>query len=480
MIPATRATAGPRSRSKVIAMVSPRPSPRPVGAPGRPWVAALGLAVAAAGCTASSEEVRPPADQLFFPTGVVLSPDQHTLFVTSANSDLRYDSGTVTAFSTAEIAQVITGWKATRATPAHCAVDQAALETLECDEGVFLDDASGTPRPGAAVRVGNFASAIAAQDLGGGKTRLMIPVRGDPSISWVDWDDATHALGCGGGAGLPLCDDAHRLTRILGATDLPPIVDEPYGVYADSVGEFAIVTHLTSGTMTLVDSPRASTPAVVDVISGLFAADVNGARGASGVAARVPGGIVYVSSRTDPRVHLVTVARPAGQQAFMVPSSYFLLNAVGGGSAGDSGDSRAIAFGAGGDRGYLVVRNPPSVQLYDTSLDAQGQPRNQLIAATDVCRQASTLTVGDLGGVIGERAFVTCFQSGELYILDGRHGLRVDGVATVGRGPYGMALAAEQKLLFVSNFLEDSVAVVDLDPTSPAANRVILRIGVRP
>lgn len=471
MIPATRATAAPRSRSKVIAMVSPRLSPR---------LAALGLAAAAAvGCTASSDEVRPPADQIFFPTGVVLSPDQRALFVTSANSDLRYDSGTVTAFATADINRIVADWKATRAVPAGCAVDQGALEVLECDEGVFLDDAAGVARPGRAVRIGNFASAITVQDLGAGKARLLLPVRGDPSVTWIDWDDAAGQLSCGGGQGLPLCDDAHRLTRVRGDATLPPLVEEPYGIAADSVGQFAIVTHLTSGTMTLVDSPKAGVPSVVDAISGLFASDVNGFRGASGVAPRVDGGIVYLTSHTDPRVHMVTVARPAGQDAFLVPSSYFLLRAVGG-IGGDSGDSRGIAFGKGGDRGYVVVRNPPSVQLYDTSLDAQGQPKNQLVAATDICRQASTLVVGDLGGVIGERAFVSCFQSGEVYVLDGRAGLRIDAVSAVGRGPYGLALAAADKLLYVSNFLEDSVAVVDVDPASPTANHVILRIGVRP
>ncbi len=470
MIPATRATAAPAARSKVIAMVSSRTSALAV------TLASLALA-GGAGCTASSDQVRPPADQIFFPTGLALSPDRGALFVTSANSDLRYDSGTITSFTISEIATMVAAWQADRTIPAGCAIDQGALETLECDEAIFLTDGAGNPRVGAAVRVGNFSTALAVQDIGGGKARLMVPVRGDPSISWIDWDSATKQLACGGGEGLPLCDDAHRLTRVRGDEDLPAIADEPYGVYADTAGEFAIVSHLTSGTITLVDSPKAGVPAVVDSISGLFANDANGFRGASGVAAR--DGIVYVTSRTDPRVHMVTVARPAGQSPFLVPSSYFFLRGVGG-IGGDAGDSRGIAFGAGGDRAYVVVRDPPLLQAYDTSLDPQGAPKNQLAAATDICRQASTVLVGDLGGVTGERVFVSCFQSGELYVIDGRHGLRVDAVTTVGRGPYALALAADRKLLFVSNFLEDSVAVVDVDPTSATAYRVILRIGVRP
>ena len=52
-------------------------------------------AVAVAACTASSDEVRPPTDQLFFPTGVALTPDESSLAVANANSELRYDSGTL-------------------------------------------------------------------------------------------------------------------------------------------------------------------------------------------------------------------------------------------------------------------------------------------------------------------------------------------------------------------------------------------------
>lgn len=480
VIEPTRATAGGGRWSKLVAMDSPRRGAAALA------LSLLGLAAVGA-CTASSEEVRPPADQIFFPTGLALSPDGSALFVGSANSDLRYDSGTVTSIATADVEAVVRAWQADRTIPAEqcpradgtpcCAVDQNALETLDCDESLFLDDAAGNPRPGSTVRVGNFGTALAVQDLGDGNARLIVPVRGDPSITWIDWSGASKTLACGGGEGLPLCDDAHRLTRVRGDADLPAIADEPYGAYADSAGQFAMVSHLTSGTITLVDSPKDGTPQVVDSLSGLFASDANGVRGASGVAAR--DGIVYITSRTDPRVHMMTVARPPEQVPFIVPSSYFFLRAVGG-TGGDSGDSRGIAFGAGGDRAYLIVRDPPTVQQYDTSLNAQGAPRNELLAATDICRQGSSIVVGDLGGAVGERVFVACYQSGELYVLDGRAGLRVDSVTDIGRGPYSLALAAEKKLLFVSNFLEDSVAVIDADPASPTAYHVLLRIGVRP
>ena len=77
-----------------------------------------------------------------------------------------------------------------------------------------------------------------------------------------------------------------------------------------------------------------------------------------------------------------------------------------------------MAFSANGDRLYLINRRPPSLQIFDTSLGPSGFPQNKRIAATDICREASTLTVMDAGD--GERAYVTCFQDGEIYVVDPR------------------------------------------------------------
>jgi hypothetical protein len=53
----------------------------------------------------------------------------------------------------------------------------------------------------------------------------------------------------------------------------------------------------------------------------------------------------------------------------------------------------------------------------------------------------------------------------------------VESIALVGRGPISSAVVPSRRLLLIANFLEDSVAVVDLDPASPFLYRVILRIG---
>jgi YVTN family beta-propeller protein len=77
----------------------------------------------------------------------------------------------------------------------------------------------------------------------------------------------------------------------------------------------------------------------------------------------------------------------------------------------------------------------------------------------------------------GDRAYVTCFDDGEIYIVDPRGGASVEDIVTVGRGPYQVVAAPTRKKVYVTNFLEDTIAVVDVSPTSPTHNRVVLRIG---
>jgi DNA-binding beta-propeller fold protein YncE len=176
---------------------------------------------------------------------------------------------------------------------------------------------------------------------------------------------------------------------------------------------------------------------------------------------------------------MLTVGRPVnGSTPYLLPGSFFFLDAVGN-TAGGSIDTRGIQFSPSGDRAYIVNRRPPSLQIYDTSVGPTGVPRNEAVGATDICRQASNVAVLDVGDATTpqERAYVSCFQDGEVYVVDPSGQSQVEDIITVGRGPYAIVGAKDQKLLFVSNVLEDTIAVVDVDPMSATRNRVVLRIG---
>lgn len=422
-------------------------------------------------CTASGDEVTPPSDQFFFPTGLAVSPDGSKLFVANANSELRWDSGSVQVVDLDIVDQITANWVDLGMYPTDCNPDPDRTETLTCDEAMFI-------RQGAGVRIGNFATDIAVQDMNDGSLRLIVPTRGDPSIAWIDY--ANDALSCSKSTeSNALCDDAHRLSYVLNNAALSSLPEEPFAAYADSNGQFAVVTHLTTGSVTLIDSRPGVDAQVTDIVGGVFAADPStGLRGATGVAGRsngADGSIVYVGSRSEDRIQTFTVGRPVNDAPpFLLAGNYFFLDGVGNNSGGST-DTRGMAFSPSGERMYLVNRRPPSLQVIDTSLDEGGFPRNKFVGNTDICRQASTLALIDAGA--GERAYMTCFQDGDIYVVDPTGVPHVENVVTVGRGPYTITAAPSRKKLFVSNFLEDTIAVIDARPNVPTHDRVVLRLG---
>jgi DNA-binding beta-propeller fold protein YncE len=430
---------------------------------------ALAVLFLGTGCPATGDEVRPPQNQFYFPTGMDVAPDESTLFVANANSDLRFDSGTILALSLDRVGAILSDWLATGRVPADrdCEQDLMIPYTLVCNEAQVIPG-----DPVSAVRIGNFATDLAVQELASGDLRLFAAVRGDPSVTWADWDGSN--LRCGGSGDYPECDDQHRLTQLLEDETLSRIPREPFGVYVDSGNGYAIITHLTGGAVSLVDAPPdGDSPILADALGELFAADpVNGVRGAVGAAGRLPGtpeDRIYVTSQTEARVQTLVVARSPGARPRLVAADFFFLNRV-----LPSSDGRDITFSGDGNRAYVINRNPPMLHILDTSLDEVGVPRNEFLAGVELCRQASHLQLVDAGR--GERVYVACFGNGQVWSIDPR-GAVVDAIIEVGRGPQAMAASPSRSVLFVSNFLEDTVAVVDLTPESATENRVVLRLG---
>jgi DNA-binding beta-propeller fold protein YncE len=62
-------------------------------------------------------------------------------------------------------------------------------------------------------------------------------------------------------------------------------------------------------------------------------------------------------------------------------------------------------------------------------------------------------------------------------VIDPRDTKQADDIVLVGRGPYSVVAAPVRQKLYVTNFLEDTIAVLDIKPGSPTRNRVVLRIG---
>ncbi len=395
-----------------------------------------------------------------------MSPDESALFVGNANSELRFDSGTLLSIDLAAVEALLTEWLGSGTVPAdtetciNCCEADVMLSAVVCNEALVIRSA---------VRTGSFVTEIGVQALDEDTTRLFLPVRGDPSVTWVDYLLGAGTFACGGTDSFPRCDEDHKLTEFgsgtnVSGTTLEDVGREPFSIHIDSDREFGVVTDLSSGAISLVHAPRDGVPSLVDVIEDRFRDD--GTRGVVGVAGRLPGDRVYVTSRVESRVQMFAVTQ---QGDALIPLDYFFLNRI---APGD--DMRDIVFRPDGDEAYVISRDPPIVEILDTSLNAQGVPRNVLGGAIEICDQAAGLIAADVGE--GIRLYVSCFGAGQVWVLNPER-QELESVIDVGRGPRALAVSVATQRLFVANVLEDTIATVDLVPGSATKNRVVLRIG---
>ena len=437
---------------------------------------AIGLLFATAGCPPDQNDVAPDEEFFLFPTAMALTPDESVLFVTSGNSELRKDAGTIALVELDRIESLIADWQSsTGATlpDERCRIDTVLKGVLQCDAAAAI-------RAGAGARVGNFSTSIGIQELASGDLRLFVAVRGDPSITWMDYSQATGQLSCNDESGevFPLCDSRHRLLNLLDDVDQPSLLSEPYGMFVDSSNGYVVVTHQSLGAVTLLDAPpetcdaegEPGCPLLSDTVTGLFEYDRDNGQAALGIAGRRPGtssDLIYVTSRSEDRVVMLSVY-DNGRTRVLAEAERFFLQGV-----AASNDSRGLAFNSDGTRLHIVNRDPAVLHIYDTSDGPDGFPRNQFVGGVELCNDASNIQVANLGR--GDRAYISCFPKGQIWVIDPQTET-LAGIIDVGRGPHAMALAERRGRLYVANFLEDTIAVVDITPGSATENRVLMRL----
>lgn len=441
-----------------------------------PSLAAISLLAAA--CTADAGEVAPPRYDAYYPTGLALAPDDGYLFVANANSDLRYDSGTVQVIDLDAVEGILEVWKPPfedKVPPAYCTRDALFPSTLSCRPL----DADGNTSPfvlaASTVRIGNFASAIGVQQLEGGRLRVFVTVRGDPSLTWADFDPAASVkLSCTNPPEeFGRCSEANRLDELRNDPELGFLSDEPFSLFVDGAAQRVFMTHLTTGRVSVASAPLAGEPKLDDVITGLWAPTASGAISAVGVAARRPGdpdSLIYVTSRSEARV--ATIRAVQGTDGLqLVPGPAVLLVPD---RTGLNGDTRGITFSADGDRAYVISRSPPSLMVFDTSLGPTGVPRNEHLGSIEICGQPANLAVGDAGS--GPMAYVPCFATGQVWAVD-LQAMQLLDTIEVGRGPNAVVFSTARKRVYVANYAEDTIAVIDADPASETFNHTLVRLG---
>jgi hypothetical protein len=387
---------------------------------------------------------------------------------------------------------------------AYCCWDVLDRNVLNCDERAYVKSA---------VKIGSFGSAIEIQPTSPAATsesRLFVGVRGNASITWADVDSTGDppVFDCAAStsaSGLVECDTNHRVTEEPNPDDANPapvLPDEPYALAVDAPPDdpskgyhdaqpLLYVGHLRGGFLSAVDLTQ--TPTLLGSFGTIFPGDVNGSVGVTSLTVTASGvntAHVYATSRFVPRAGAFIPIASGSNYINPTPgnpsSSVFLAN------AGDQfvsplagAEIRGIQVIPGIHRTYLLQRTPPALVGFDT-LGGENVASDVL----EVCQGPTFLhmsppyrpSIAATGGALdtdtNKRLFVSCFEAGEVYVVD-PYVPQIIAIIEVGRGPAGLAFSTEPQpaRAYVVGFGANNVSVIDLVDGSPTQYHVIERIG---
>ncbi|NVB41929.1 hypothetical protein G6O69_29130 [Pseudenhygromyxa sp. WMMC2535] len=507
-------------------------------------------------CGEGNPGTDPPADSFIFPSGLLIDPRVSTaatgtcesdadcgadeacganqcrakarwLLVTNANSDQRYNAGSMlpvdldayweAAFDD-PTAILSAGSSLDRETP--CRRIAQRPQAVECTEEPFvLDEAT--------VHFGKFPGPAAAwdEDPSDDEAMVLIPVRGDPSITYVELSgglsgDDLH-LECGQASdedGGRYCGDAHRLRFLRNDPDADRISREPFRIQVSTDPEpLAFVTHQGDADLSLLALEGLQVggdgrPAIVHQ-TNMFS-ETGTYAGGFGIAQRpcdpetnAPAStlectrpLLYASLRwQDPLAIQVFTAvdfepLPESEQVCVgpdeldtpggiicEPQSVPLLRFGAGGLSTLQVSSAAlarladVAFSASGDELYVLQVNPGALIRVDTSLGEDQNPINYPVSTVEVCARPTTLRIYDDG--INDYALVSCYRSAELFIVD-LSNLSVAGLTRAGIGPDQLEIDYAREAVYVANSLDATVSVIDMARDSATRFTEIGRIGL--
>lgn len=507
-----------------------------------PLAGLLSLTLTSA-CFAPGDGVSPPLNSVIFPVGLALSKSGDRLYVANSDFDLRYNAGTVIAVDAAGVRDLLPTW---------CRQDGDCPSKHTCDgangslAGVCVNQ-GGSPCgdlgqkptgeqafvPGRCqavnladsdLVVGGVRTAPFATDLrhvtfqderGKARTRLLLPVRGDASMHWMDTREGSKGkeLDCGqskSADGLS-CDETHRVGNedaeaSASGSKLPP---EPASIAVSEDGRLAILGHQTWGRLALFTN-RSDRPHLEEVFEGVGFSPMSAAPLPAPLVP-VPGLlgdflVSYLLSPTaDPRPYVELIRVWSGpENAFLQRGGKAYL------TTNQSGfDSRGIAVDATARHActaaceceaeadcapcaescastplsvFLASRGPDSLvvgSISDREPTGEEARLPDFTSSVPLRGGPSRLATGAITDELGERrerAFVLSFDTGAMTVYDPASG-DVETRVTVGRGPQNVVIDSLNALAYVALFTDSYVSVVDLDKRHSTFGQVLLNLG---
>lgn len=421
------------------------------------------------GCDLSNPGVPVPLGDVNFPIALAVvadDPEARFLVVANSNIDLSYSSGSLQSWDLRAIREAI---------DAQVGMGCGGVDEPPCV--IAIEENEGAGFLADEVQIGSHADGLvyfAERD------RFYLPVRsGRGVLTWVDFSAGNGTFACGPRSGkVPSCDDAHRGADVAASAEGLTLPNDPVAVavvpaslLGPEVRADAIVVPHRSGRASLfLDDPELPRPVFTDVIEG------------------IPNDIV--SARLDPETGWVWVTN-AGVAASRLSRDLVALSPVLVPESGaaqltiiqrlrlsgvdDGQDTRDIAFEPGTERAWVLSRKPESVITLDFALEP---------------RSTGILPIGDIFAVaagpsrierivIGGHPYlaVTCYEANNVSVVDPELGL-VASIAGLA-GPFEMAFDAERNWLFVTNFRNSTLGVIDLGLLATNESpRLIATLGI--
>ncbi|MDA3865022.1 MAG: hypothetical protein PF689_14270 [Deltaproteobacteria bacterium] len=378
--------------------------------------------------TACAEElpgIDPPKDEFFFPTGIKLSLDKKTLFVTNGNSDLKYNGSTLMALDFEKVITRMTN----PGNQANCYQDPQNFDEYICE----LDDDIIQTTKWLDSYAGNMVFFPAPED-SEVDYRIMVSVRGGPHLTWLDihqdQEGKVTCLDCGKGCstGFPnKCSKNNKITIEDG------LASDPFLLKHDPVYGYIISTHLGTGDLTVVDV-FSEPPGVSQLNKGIMSR-VSGYSGSYGIASYTEDKPYYLVSNSffSEIVLLTWQFSPWDNLDYLIPvKRYFLQVPMGPLESGPA--LRDLALSSDGKKLYVLTKTPAMLLTLDMKKGEDNIPTLEVLNQVELPINPSLLKVDN--SVAGyDLVYVSNFSSGRLTVVEPQF----DGVITrlnIGSGPH--------------------------------------------
>lgn len=428
----------------------------------RPVCLILGLFVAAA-CSLNNPGAAPPAGKIYFPTAVAVA-DGH-LLVASSNFDVRYNSGSLQAYDLTVLNGEIDACLADPTRPG-CDCSSSTPPDRPCVLANTADLLASE------VLIDSFATGIAYS---AASRRVYVPTRSNGGLTFVAFESGT--LDCGQGE--TRCSSLNVAGTEPDAFG-PAMPSHPTSVatgpasalgfaLVDSAGlpldpEFVLVGD-EDGTLSLfIDDAASGDAPKLRYVRGGFAGSVTsiavGDQAAYLSTAGGGDGKLISQVAFDQPIDLTDPLMPRpGDFLLTYLAANLRIASFGGGST-----VRSLAFVPGSSSELLAVTLSPDA-LVRVDLQRPRWRSSDLLVESVVALGSgpSKVEVGVVGADGREFAFVSCFDSREIIVVD----IELERVVSVIQGltgPFSLALDTLRPRLYVGDFRSSTVRIVDLEP----------------